>query len=101
MSDLKDGFDLFLLGDPESGWIPTQKNQEEFAALLDEIGYKRPALIYHCFLRFERIDGEGRVVVGDPKTGWSPPEEELVELREKLAKLSGIPFTVVRVTSKG
>jgi hypothetical protein len=95
---LDDGFDLFLLGDPDAGWMPSPDAQEQFVHLLEEIGYTRPCIVYHYGLKFERIDGEGRFVVGDAEHGWAPPEAELIALREEIAKHMTMPFTVVRVT---
>lgn len=52
---------VFKLGDPNTGWIPTPKNQEDFAQLLAEIeADPMAALIYSYGLQVEYHGMEGK-----------------------------------------
>jgi hypothetical protein len=52
---------VFKLGDPNTGWIPTTQNQEDFAQLLAEVEVDPlAAIIYHYGLQVEYHGMEGK-----------------------------------------
>lgn len=71
--DISRGFVLFRLGDPERGWIPSRQQIDDFAALLDELEFKTPAIVYHCFVTVESHRDDVRVItLGDSERDWCP-----------------------------
>jgi len=84
VGDITGGFDLFRLGDPNTGWIPEYSQLKEFAESLKDIKYPRPFMVYNYGIEVLNWHGNFVFLLGDRNLGWIPSKENQEEFIDVL-----------------